>query len=85
MKAYVAPKSVVLSMNMKENIAASTISVTWNNQYYLIDGKIQDTGFEYANEPGTSYYDSFMDFLFEKFGGKLEYDEYKAYAKACAV
>lgn len=85
MKAYVAPKSVVLSMNMKENIAASTISVTWNNQYYLIGGKIQDTGFEYSNQPGTSYYDEFMDFLFDAFGDTLTKDQYKAYAKACAV
>lgn len=44
MKNYVAPVSSVLSMNLNENIAASTgkTIITYNGAYWLENGKIQN-------------------------------------------
>lgn len=53
MKIYVAPKAAVLSMNVKENIAASS-EVTFNGTYFYNAGtkKVQHSDFVYL---GTSY------------------------------
>lgn len=59
MKAYVAPKSVVLSMNINENIAASA-RVTFNGSYYLNGDKVENSEFVYT---GSSYVQDLVDWI----------------------
>lgn len=57
MKTYVAPMSMVLSVNMNENIAISMVSL--NGVFGVIDGKIQNTPFTY--EPEGNYFINFLN------------------------
>lgn len=61
MKAYVAPKAAVLSMNVKENIASSS-QVTFNGTYYWNagTGKVQASDFVYT---GSSYVMDMVNWL----------------------
>lgn len=61
MKMYVAPKSVVLSVNMSENIAISEVSM--NGRFGVINGKIQNTPFTYEPEGDylINFFKSMMD------------------------
>lgn len=61
MKTYVAPMSMVLSVNMNENIAISQISM--NGVFGVINGKIQDTPFTY--EPEGNYFVNFLNSLID--------------------
>lgn len=51
MKIYVAPKAAVLSMNVKENIAASA-EITFNGTYFYNagTGKVQNSDFVYTGD-----------------------------------
>lgn len=63
MKIYVAPKAAVLSMNVKENIAASS-EVTFNGTYYWNagTGKVQASDFIYT---GSSYVMDMVNWLID--------------------
>ena len=59
MKAYVAPVSAVLSMNMNENIAVSAFGDIANS-YYLLDGKVMKSEYVYN---GQSFVNEMLAYL----------------------
>lgn len=63
MKIYVAPKAAVLSMNVKENIAASS-EITFNGTYLYNagTGKVQTSDFVYT---GSTYVMDMVNWLVE--------------------
>ncbi len=65
MKVYVAPQAAVLSMNVKENIAASS-AVTYNGtyKYNVGTGKVQASDFIYT---GDSYVGDLFSWLSDVF------------------
>lgn len=65
MKNYVAPRSVVLSMSMDENIAFSGDKVYYNGAFSVIGGKIQNTPFETGSiVNGVGDFWTFIDAVF---------------------
>lgn len=72
MKIYVAPKAAVLSMNVKENIAASS-EVTFNGTYFYNagTGRVMTSDFVYT---GDTYVGDLMNWLRKVF--KLHGEQY---------
>lgn len=67
MKIYVAPKVAVLSMNVKENIAASSsdslVTVNGNFRYNPHTGMIHESDYLYAGTP--NYFGELLRWLLD--------------------